>query len=628
MATSTLGISGGSSTFTSLTDTQNSFTANRVIFTNSGATALTDSANFVFDGTNLGIGSTTPNTRLTIEAAEDTALLALSDSTNASAASLYVGTSSPASRLTALRGSLYIDTLAGALYQNTDGSTAWSAFVQGTTTHSARITKASQSIPATTFTKITFDTIDYDVGGLADVSTNNRIDIQRSGKYIVTASARSASVLNNGDAFIVGVNVNGTGAFSGFDRQGYSSNRDMIVRGTDILDLEAGDYIEVSVYHEGTTASFTTMNLSVAEVAHSGSTGVDLFTDAGGDTYLIATGDNLLVGTTTNAAAAKFVIRQQNANDIINVFDGSTEVFTILDGGDVGIGTDSPVQTLQVFGDIRVGDSGTNGCLERFDGTALVGTCASDQDLKTNIVALASSTASTTSGSVLERLVALTPVTYSWNETAHELYAKSMDTISTGLIAQNVEEYFPELVSRNEDDYRQVNFTALPYYIIQAIKEMWAIVTGHDERIVELETENAALEERLQVIEAELNIAATHGAGTSENNSGTDDAGSDNISDTDTDGDDSESEEPPEEDSTPPTEETDTPEEESSGEEEGSGDQGVIEDTDTEPGQSSEDPPADENEPIEPVVDESADLEPTESEPASVASTEPDPEAE
>ena len=284
VATSTLGISGGSSTFTSLTDTQNSFTANRVIFTNSGATALTDSANFVFDGTNLGIGSTTPNTRLTIEAAEDTALLALSDSTNASAASLYVGTSSPASRLTALRGSLYIDTLAGALYQNTDGSTAWSAFVQGTTTHSARITKASQSIPATTFTKITFDTIDYDVGGLADVSTNNRIDIQRSGKYIVTASARSASVLNNGDAFIVGVNVNGTGAFSGFDRQGYSSNRDMIVRGTDILDLEAGDYIEVSVYHEGTTASFTTMNLSVAEVAHSGSTGVDLFSDAGGDT--------------------------------------------------------------------------------------------------------------------------------------------------------------------------------------------------------------------------------------------------------------------------------------------------------------------------------------------------------
>jgi hypothetical protein len=66
VATSTLGISSGASTFLSLTDTPSSFTANRIPFTNSGATALTDSANFVFDGTNFGIGTTTPNSKLTI----------------------------------------------------------------------------------------------------------------------------------------------------------------------------------------------------------------------------------------------------------------------------------------------------------------------------------------------------------------------------------------------------------------------------------------------------------------------------------------------------------------------------------------------------------------------------------
>ena len=56
---SSLGLGDG--TFLGLSDTQNSFTANRLIFTDSGATSLTDSANLTFDGTNLGVGTTTPN---------------------------------------------------------------------------------------------------------------------------------------------------------------------------------------------------------------------------------------------------------------------------------------------------------------------------------------------------------------------------------------------------------------------------------------------------------------------------------------------------------------------------------------------------------------------------------------
>ena len=63
VATSTLGISGGSggaSTFLALTDTPDSYTANRLFFTNSGATSLTDSANLTFDGSVFGVtGSTT-----------------------------------------------------------------------------------------------------------------------------------------------------------------------------------------------------------------------------------------------------------------------------------------------------------------------------------------------------------------------------------------------------------------------------------------------------------------------------------------------------------------------------------------------------------------------------------------
>ena len=63
VATSTLGYA---TTFLGLTDTPSSFAANRIMFTNSGATALTDSATFVFDGTNLGIGTSTPNNRIQV----------------------------------------------------------------------------------------------------------------------------------------------------------------------------------------------------------------------------------------------------------------------------------------------------------------------------------------------------------------------------------------------------------------------------------------------------------------------------------------------------------------------------------------------------------------------------------
>ena len=62
VATSTLGISGGGgvSTFLALTDTPDSYNANRIFFTNGGANSLTDSANLTFDGSVLGVtGSTT-----------------------------------------------------------------------------------------------------------------------------------------------------------------------------------------------------------------------------------------------------------------------------------------------------------------------------------------------------------------------------------------------------------------------------------------------------------------------------------------------------------------------------------------------------------------------------------------
>ena len=65
----------------------------------------------------------------------------------------------------------------------------------------------------------------------------------------------------------------------------------------------------------------------------------------------------------------------------------------IMPDGNVGIGTFNAIPTiadkLQVFGDIRVGTTGTNGCVKNFAGTGLIGTCSSDRRFKKDITPFA-----------------------------------------------------------------------------------------------------------------------------------------------------------------------------------------------------------------------------------------------
>src|SRR5688572_28682880 len=121
---------------------------------------------------------------------------------------------------------------------------------------------------------------------------------------------------------------------------------------------------------------------------------------------------------------------------------------TLDAAGNLGIGVSAPVEKLQVFGNVRVGTSGTNGCLQRFDGTALTGTCSSDAGFKTRI---------TSFPSTLNRLAQLRPVHYYWR--SNEFPEKAFGhTQSYGLIAQEVEQILPELVSTDEKGYRMVDY--------------------------------------------------------------------------------------------------------------------------------------------------------------------------
>lgn len=108
----------------------------------------------------------------------------------------------------------------------------------------------------------------------------------------------------------------------------------------------------------------------------------------------------------------------------------------------VGVGTTNPISKLQVQGDVRV--VGVITCTD-IDST-------SDINLKTNIKPI---------DDPLAKVMQLNGVSFDWKETQQP---------SMGVIAQELEKVFPELVKQS-DSHKSVNYNGLIGVLIEAIKE-------------------------------------------------------------------------------------------------------------------------------------------------------------
>ena len=186
----------------------------------------------------------------------------------------------------------------------------------------------------------------------------------------------------------------------------------------------------------------------------------------------------------------------------INGNAGADTIFN-KNGGNVGIGTSSSIGTtcaddarLCVNGNIYAQTTKLN----------------SDSRLKTSV---------TTIPSALEKILSLRGVTFEWKQ--EEFPDRNFaDGTQIGLIAQEVEEVFPELVSQGE--YKSVSYANLVSPLIEAVKELHALYQGHADRLAaleaqnaELETQNAHQDERIAhqdelIVQLEVRLAALEAA--------------------------------------------------------------------------------------------------------------------
>ncbi len=147
--------------------------------------------------------------------------------------------------------------------------------------------------------------------------------------------------------------------------------------------------------------------------------------------------DNVIIGTHGDVTANNY------SNSI-----GLGSAVSITGSNQFVVGsTTSPIDRFYMVG------SGGTSCALDANGTS----CSSDQRLKTNITDLSTST--------LDTLTKVRTVTYNW--------ISGVDTNQhVGFLAQDIQHYFPQLVSTAPNGYLQVNYAGMTPILTESIREL------------------------------------------------------------------------------------------------------------------------------------------------------------
>jgi len=92
----------------------------------------------------------------------------------------------------------------------------------------------------------------------------------------------------------------------------------------------------------------------------------------------------------------------------------------------------------------------------------------------------------------LETLMKLEVVEYDWNsnlnETEYKYFEKNKKLHTIGLIAQNVRQYYPEVVELGSNGYYRLDYTKLNSVLVEAIKEQQLFIEDIDKELEYIES--------------------------------------------------------------------------------------------------------------------------------------------
>ena len=467
----------------------------------------------VIDGSgNVGIGTTSPGAALVVESGS-TVLSSIFDSTNASGA--YIKTTSSGV------GSLYMGSLKALR-----ASGPWASTDGGITAGGILNLAVNGNVAAVdALTILTSGNV-----GIGTTTPYSRLSVWGAGtgatslfELTNSASTTLASVLNDGTFYMKG-NV-GIGTTSPYRLLSLAYNSGgsagTVTNPTALIINDTGNTNTWDTTNPWGSIDFSTSDVganklyarigNVMTAATGNSSRLSFFLSQGSGTSLFErmTIDGLTgrvgVGSTSPLAALSVTGAGVGTGLTFQTTNSSyTPTFTIVDNGNVGIGETAPGSKLSVKGGMTVGNdtaysqiaaptdgmiikgnvgigttspsyllsvgsSAPSGVVAQFENstgscyinpttTSLV--CNSDLRLKTNISSLSSS-------STLAALRQLHPVTFNWAR--GEAIGSSTHT---GFIAQEVQPFFPDLVSSSTDGYLNMNYAGLTPYLVLALQDL------------------------------------------------------------------------------------------------------------------------------------------------------------
>lgn len=186
-------------------------------------------------------------------------------------------------------------------------------------------------------------------------------------------------------------------------------------------------------------------------------------THSGGKWFsMISTADN------NGEGAGKFILRPAASYNV--TYTGNNAFAMLHSNGNIGIGTESPEEKLEVNGNILASGNVISN---------------SDARYKTEVQIIPDA---------LQKIGEINGVYYRWKHTAYPEKAFS-EKKQIGFIAQELEKQFPEVVFTDDKGYKSVDYSRLTPILLEAIKEQ-------QRQIEALQLKNTVLEDQAAVIQS------------------------------------------------------------------------------------------------------------------------------